>query len=289
MNNVNDHNAIKHDYVAADGLKVFYRYAGNPKNPVLLLLHGFPTSSHQFRSLIPLLTARFYVVAPDLPGFGNTEVPDERAYTYSFDNLASTVDHFLGVLGIDQFALYVFDYGAPVGLRLAVRYPHRINGLVTQNGNAYLEGLSPAWEPFRAFWANPNDEVRRNIESTFLTLETIKWQYYTGVHQHEMVCPDGYLLDALFLDRPGRRKIQMDLIQDYASNLKRYPEFQVFIKNTTVPLLVIWGQNDPFFTPQGAFAFAADNPRAVVKLFPTGHFALETHAVQIAQRILEVL
>ena len=289
MNLINRYSAVKHDHVVVDGLKIFYRHAGNPDNPVLLLLHGFPSSSHQFRTLIPLLVERFHVIAPDLPGFGNTEVPDERNYVYCFDNLATSIDHFLGVLGIDQFALYVFDYGAPVGLRLAIKHPSRITGLVSQNGNAYLEGLSAAWDPFKSFWQNPTEDVRKGIESSFLNLEMIKWQYHTGVDQADLISTDSYLLDYSFLERPGRKKIQMDLIQDYASNLKRYPEFQQFIRNTTVPILVVWGQNDPFFTPEGAFAYVADNPRAVVKLLATGHFALETHAPQIAQQILEVL
>jgi pimeloyl-ACP methyl ester carboxylesterase len=267
----------KHNFVQADGMNIFYRSAGKSDSPVLLLLHGFPTSSHQFRTLIPLLSERFHVIAPDLPGFGLTEVPNTRAYQYTFDNLAKTVSQFLDALNVDTFALYVFDYGAPVGLRLATLAPQRITGLVSQNGNAYEDGLSPAWEPFKGFWAAPSDEVRNSISASFLNLEMIKWQYLTGVSQPEDIAPESYLLDFMFIERPGNRDIQMDLIQDYASNVKLYP------------VLVIWGKHDPFFVPAGALSFAISNPSAVVDLLETGHFALETHVSYIARRILEVL
>jgi pimeloyl-ACP methyl ester carboxylesterase len=284
------HTLVRHKFVEADGLRVFYREAGSPTSPTLLLLHGYPSSSHQFRDLIPLLADRFHIIAPDLPGFGFTEVPAEREYRYSFDALAVTLGALVEKLGLKRYAMYVFDYGAPTGLRLALAHPERVTGLVSQNGNAYLEGLGDAWEPIRAYWAEPNNPERRKVvHDAVLNLEGTRWQYVHGVSDLELIAPESYTLDALLLERPGNKAIQLDLFLDYANNLKLYPAFQAFFRDTRLPTLVIWGEHDPFFIPPGAEAFKRDNPNAVVEMLDTGHFALETHAAHIAQRIREVL
>ncbi|MGB3433974.1 alpha/beta fold hydrolase [Achromobacter sp.] len=273
----------------ADGLNFFYRVAGDPNAPVLLLLHGFPSSSHQFRNLIPLLATRFRVVAPDLPGFGFTEVPEARGYRYTFDDLAVSLGAFVDALGLKRYAMFVFDYGAPVGLRLALAHPERVTGLVSQNGNAYLEGLGDAWAPVRAYWAEPNSANRQVIADAVLNFEGTKWQYVHGVANPDDVAPESYTLDAALLERPGNKEIQLDLFLDYANNLKRYPDFQAFFRSAKIPTLAIWGRNDPFFIPPGAEAFKRDNPDAQVELLDTGHFALETHAAYIGRRMIEVL
>ncbi|WP_223436614.1 MULTISPECIES: alpha/beta fold hydrolase [unclassified Pseudomonas] len=280
---------IRYTFADVDGVRVFYREAGEPAKPTLLLLHGFPSSSHQFRQLIPLLSAHFHIIAPDLPGFGFTEVPAERKYAYTFDALAETLGHFVETLGLKRYAMYVFDYGAPTGLRLAVKYPERMTALISQNGNAYLEGLGDAWAPIRAYWAEPSAENRQVIADAVLHLEGTRWQYEHGVSTPELIAPESYTLDALLLERPGNKDIQLDLFLDYANNLKRYPDFQHFFRETQLPTLAIWGQNDPFFIPPGAEAFKRDNPNAVVELLDTGHFALETHVDYIAKRIIEVI
>lgn len=284
------HIPVRHQFVEVDGVRAFYREAGDPAAPTLLLVHGYPSSSHQFRELIPLLADRFHIVAPDLPGFGFTEVPAEREYRYSFDALAVTLDAFVERLGLQRYALYVFDYGAPTALRLALAHPDRVTGLISQNGNAYLEGLGDAWEPIRAYWAEPDNPDRRKVvHDAVLHLEGTRWQYLHGVKDPELVAPESYYLDALLLERPGNKDIQLDLFLDYANNLKLYPAFQAFFRDTRLPTLVIWGEHDPFFIPPGAEAFKRDNPAAVVELLDTGHFALETHVVHIAQRIRDVL
>jgi len=280
---------IRYTFADVDGVRVFYREAGEPGKPTLLLLHGFPSSSHQFRQLIPLLSAHFHIIAPDLPGFGFTEVPAEREYAYTFDALVETLGHFVETLGLKRYAMYVFDYGAPTGLRLAVKHPERMTALISQNGNAYLEGLGDAWAPIRAYWAEPSAENRQVIADAILHLEGTRWQYEHGVSTPELIAPESYTLDALLLERPGNKDIQLDLFLDYANNLKRYPDFQRFFRETQLPTLAIWGQNDPFFIPPGAEAFKRDNPNAVVELLDTGHFALETHVDYIAQRIIEVI
>ncbi|WGK88288.1 alpha/beta fold hydrolase [Pseudomonas migulae] len=280
---------IRYTFADVDGVRVFYREAGEPAKPTLLLLHGFPSSSHQFRQLIPLLSAHFHIIAPDLPGFGFTEVPAERKYAYTFDALAETLGHFVETLGLKRYAMYVFDYGAPTGLRLAVKYPERMTALISQNGNAYLEGLGDAWAPIKAYWAEPSSENRQVIADAVLHLEGTRWQYEHGVSTPELIAPESYTLDALLLERPGNKDIQLDLFLDYANNLKRYPDFQRFFRETQLPTLAIWGQNDPFFIPPGAEAFKRDNPNAVVELLDTGHFALETHVDYIAKRIIEVI
>jgi pimeloyl-ACP methyl ester carboxylesterase len=268
--------------VEADGVKVFYREAGDPSAPVVLLLHGFPTSSFMFRELIPRLADRFRVIAPDLPGFGFTEVPEGRNYTYSFDALARTIEAFTEALGLNRYAIYVFDYGAPTGLRLAMAHPERVSAIVSQNGNAYDEGLGDAWGPIRKYWAEPTAENREVIRKNILNLEGTRWQYTHGVAKPESVAPESYTLDAALLERPGNKEIQLDLFLDYASNVKLYPKFQEYFRKSKPPLLAIWGKNDPFFIPAGAEAFRKDLPNAKVQFLDTGHFATETHVIEIA-------
>jgi pimeloyl-ACP methyl ester carboxylesterase len=273
--------------VEADGIRVFYRAAGDPRAPVVLLLHGFPASSFMFRELIPRLANDYRVIAPDLPGFGFTEVPAEREYVYSFDRLAGTLNAFTQVLKIRRFALYVFDYGAPTGFRLAMAHPDRVTAIVSQNGNAYEEGLGDAWGPIRKYWAEPTPENREALRKNILTLEATRWQYTHGVANPESVPPESYTLDTVLLERPGNKDIQLDLFFDYASNVKLYPAFQDYFRKAKPPLLAIWGQNDPFFIPAGAEAFRKDIPSAQVQFLDTGHFALETHVVEIAAEMKE--
>jgi len=271
--------------VEADGVNVFYRAAGDPGAPVVLLLHGFPTSSFMFRELIPRLADRFRVIAPDLPGFGFTEVPEKRKYTYSFDALARTVEAFTDALGLHRYAIYVFDYGAPTGFRLAMARPERVTAIVSQNGNAYEEGLGDAWGPIRKYWAEPTAENREVIRKNVLTLEGTRWQYTHGVANPESVAPESYTLDVALLERKGNIDIQLDLFLDYASNVKLYPKFQEYFRKSKPPFLAVWGKNDPFFLPPGAEAFKRDIPNATVRFFDTGHFALETHAREIGEAI----
>ncbi|NWD06883.1 alpha/beta fold hydrolase [Pseudomonas gingeri] len=280
---------ITYRFAEADGISVFYREAGAPDAPVLLLLHGFPSSSHQFRDLIPLLAEKYRLIAPDLPGFGFTEVPAERNYVYTFDALGETLRQFVDVLGLKRYALYFFDYGAPTGLRLALAYPERVSAIVSQNGNAYLEGLGEAWAPIRQYWAERSQANGQVINDAVLNLQGTRWQYVEGVSNPEVIAPEAYYLDALLLERPGNKDIQLDLFYDYQNNLKLYPAFQQFFRDTQVPTLAIWGKGDPFFIPPGAEAYKRDNPNAVVELLDTGHFALETHVGHIAQRIVDVL
>jgi pimeloyl-ACP methyl ester carboxylesterase len=275
--------------VEADGVRVFYRAAGDTTAPVVLLLHGFPASSFMFRELIPRLADHYRVIAPDLPGFGFTEVPAEREYAYSFDGLASTVDAFTEVLKIDRYAIYVFDYGAPTGFRLAMAHPQRVTAIISQNGNAYEEGLGDAWDPIRKYWASPTAENREVIRQNILTLEGTRWQYTHGVSDPESVPPESYTLDAALLERPGNKDIQLDLFLDYASNVKLYPNFQEYFRKSKPPLLAIWGKNDPFFVPAGAEAFRKDLPDAKVQFLDTGHFAIETHVIEIAAAMKDFL
>ena len=275
--------------VEADGVTVFYREAGPANSPAVLLLHGFPTSSFQYRELIPRLADRYRVIAPDLPGFGFTEVPDQRRYKYSFDSLADTVVAFTDALQLKRYALYVFDYGAPVGFRLAMARPERVTAIVSQNGNAYEEGLGDAWDPIRKYWAAPTTENREVIRKNILTLEGTRWQYTHGVTKPESVAPESYTLDWALLQRPGNNEIQLDLFLNYASNVKLYPKFQEYFRKSKPPLLAIWGRNDPFFIPAGAEAFRRDNPNATVQFLDTGHFALETHVGDIASAMRDFL
>ena len=275
--------------VDADGVRVFYRAAGDPTAPVVLLLHGFPSSSFMFRELIPRLATRYRVIAPDLPGFGFTEVPSGRHYAYSFGGLAMTIDAFTQAIGLDRYALYVFDYGAPTGFRLAMAHPERVTAIVSQNGNAYEEGLGDAWAPIRKYWGEPTAENREVIRKNILNLEGTRWQYTHGVANPESVAPESYTLDTALLDRPGNKEIQLDLFLDYASNVKLYPKFQEYFRKSKPPLLAIWGKNDPFFIPPGAQAFQKDLPNAKVQFLDTGHFAIETHVVEIAAAMKEFL
>ncbi len=275
--------------VNADGVKVFYREAGDPNAPVVLLLHGFPTSSFMFRELIPRLADRYRVIAPDLPGFGFTEVPAERKYTYSFESLAVTIDAFTRALALNRYAIYVFDYGAPTGLRLAMAHPERVSAIVSQNGNAYEDGLGDAWAPIRKYWSEPTAENRDVIRQNVLTLEGTRWQYTHGVANPASVPPESYTLDMALMERPGNKEIQLDLFLDYASNVKLYPKFQEYFRQSKPPLLAIWGKNDPFFIPPGAEAYRKDLPNARVQFLDTGHFATETHVVEIADAMREFL
>ncbi len=275
--------------IEADGVNVFYREAGDPGAPVVLLLHGFPTSSFMFRELIPRLADKFRVIAPDLPGFGFTEVPEGRKYTYSFDALAHTIGAFTDALGLNRYAIYIFDYGAPTGLRLAMAHPERVSAIISQNGNAYEEGLGDAWGPIRKYWAEPTAENRAVIGKNILTLEGTRWQYTHGVANPESVAPESYTLDVALLERKGNKDIQLDLFLDYASNVKLYPKFQEYFRKSKPPLLAIWGKNDPFFIPPGAEAYRKDLPNAKVQFLDTGHFATETHVVEIAAAMREFL
>jgi pimeloyl-ACP methyl ester carboxylesterase len=267
-----------------DGFNIFYREAGPKDAPVLLLLHGFPSASHMFRDLIPELSDRFRVIAPDLPGFGQSDMPERTEFSYTFDNIARVIDRFTEVIGLGRFAIYVFDYGAPTGFRLAMLHPDRITAIISQNGNAYMEGLSDGWDPIRAYWQDPSEANRAALRA-FLTPETTVWQYTHGVADTSAVSPDGYSLDNFYLARPGADEVQLDLFGDYKSNVALYPEFQAYFRKRQPPLLAVWGKNDPFFLPPGAEAFKRDITSAEVRFFDTGHFALETHCDEVAAAI----
>ncbi|HUC63810.1 MAG TPA: alpha/beta hydrolase [Stellaceae bacterium] len=277
--------AITYRTADVDGFKLFYREAGAPGAPKLLLLHGFPTASHMFRDLIPLLADRFHMIAPDLPGFGKSDMPGRGC---TFDRIAQTIDRFTEIVGFDRYAVYVFDYGAPTGFRLAVKHPERITAIISQNGNAYEEGLSDGWNPIRAYWEKPS-QANRDALRAFLSPETTLWQYTHGVPDPTRVSPDGYSLDNFYLARPGADEVQLDLFGDYKSNVALYPTFQKYFRTHKPPFLAIWGKNDPFFLPAGAEAFKRDIPNAVVRFLDTGHFAVETHAGDIAAAIRDFL
>jgi len=271
-----------------EGNKIFYREAGPKTAPNVLLLHGFPTSSHMFRNLIPILAEHYHVIAPDLPGFGFTDAPDRKGFRYTFENLAKTIDQFTLAIKLDRYAIYVFDYGAPVGLRLAVAHPERITAIISQNGNAYEEGLSQGWNPIQKYWKDPTAANRTALRD-FLTPDATKSQYLYGVQDENKVAPEAYTLDSALLARSGNDEIQLDLFLDYASNVALYPKFQDYFRTRKPPLLAVWGKNDPFFLPPGGEAFKRDNPNAEVHFFDTGHFALETHSREIGSAILEFL
>jgi len=279
---------IAYQTADVDGLSVFYREAGAADAPTLLLLHGYPSSSHMFRELIPLLADEFHLVAPDLPGFGKSDMPERDKFDYTFDHLADVIDRFTEVLGLDRFAIYVFDYGAPVGFRIAARHPDRITAIVTQNGNAYTDGLSDGWGAVQAYWKDPSPANREAVRS-MVQPETTIWQYTHGVPDETRVSPDGYGLDNFYLARPGADEIQLDLLLNYASNIEAYPTWQQYFRTSQPPLLAVWGSNDPFFIPAGAEAFKRDIPGADIRFVPTGHFALETHVDEIAQAIIGFL
>src|SRR5215468_5080891 len=278
----------RYQTVDVNGIKIFYREAGNPTASALVLLHGFPSSSHMFRDLIPLLAGRFRLVAPDFPGFGQSDMPDRTNYQYSFANIAATIAGFTEKIGLKKFAIYIFDYGSPVGLRMALKTPERVSAIISQNGNAYEEGLSAGWDPIRAYWKDPS-QANRDALSAFLKPETTTFQYTHGVADASLVSPDGRSLDDFYLSRPGVDEVQLDLFKDYANNVALYPQFQEYFRRYQPPFLAVWGKSDPFFLPAGAEAFKRDIPKARIQFLDTGHFALETHCREIAEAILSFL
>jgi pimeloyl-ACP methyl ester carboxylesterase len=267
---------------------VFYREAGPKDAPVILLLHGFPTAGHMFRDLIPLLARHYRVIAPDLPGFGQTKAPPRGQFDYTFDNLAKVMEGFVDALGLRRYALYVFDYGAPTGFRLALAHPERVTAIVSQNGNAYVDGFSAAWGPWQAYWREPTAAHREACRESLAPGTIRDWQYLTGTDP-ERVSPDGYTLDIAYMARPGADEIQLDLILDYRTNPALYPVFQKYFREHQPPLLAAWGKGDPAFLPPGALAYKRDLPQAEVHLLDTGHFALETHAAEIGGLIVDFL
>ncbi|MGB9067636.1 MAG: alpha/beta hydrolase [Candidatus Acidiferrales bacterium] len=271
----------KYQHASVDGIQVFYREAGPANAPAILLLHGFPTSSHMFRNLIPELADKYHVVAPDFPGFGFSGAPDRKNYRYTFEQIAKTIAAFTQTIGLNRFAMYVFDYGAPVGLRLALAHPEQIVAIISQNGNAYEEGLSEGWNLIQKYWREPTEQNRAALRA-FLTPEATKSQYVYGVQDESLIAPETYELDSALLARPGNEEIQLDLFLDYASNVALYPKFQEYFRTSRPPLLAVWGKNDPFFVPAGAEAYRRDIPNAEIRFLDTGHFAIETHVVEIA-------
>lgn len=280
--------STQHLTTKVHGLNVFYRESGPKDAPTVLLLHGFPTSSHMYRNLIPILDKQYHVIAPDLIGFGFSEAPGHEQFQYTFDSLTYYVQGLIDQLGLKKFAVQVFDYGAPVGYRLAVANPEKVTAIISQNGNAYEEGLSDKWDPIRKYWKEPTEE-NRNALKTMTTAELTQWQYFTGVSDRSLVAPESYSLDQFLLDRPGNLELQLDLMKDYANNVAMYPRFHQYFKKYQPPFLAVWGDKDPFFLPPGAEAFKKDLPKATVKFFDTGHFALETHAPEIGEEILHFL
>jgi len=280
--------AIHYRYQQAGDVNVFYREAGDPASPVLLLLHGFAGSSFMFRDLIPQLADRYHVIAPDLPAFGFTEAPARGEYAYTFAQLAETIGRFTEALHLNRYALLVHDYGAPVGWRLALAHPQRVTAIISQNGNAYEEGLGEAWAPIQQYWRDPTVENRHAL-SEFPTPAAIKWQYLEGVSDQSLISPDGYSLEGMQVLRPGNAEIQLDLLLDYASNVEMYPQFQHYFRQYQPPLLAVWGKNDPFFMPAGAEAWKRDLPDAEIRFYDTGHFALETHAKEIGTAVRDFL
>lgn len=268
--------------VTADGVDVFYRETGAADAPILLLLHGYPSSSHMFRNLMPRLGYHYRLIAPDLPGFGFTGVPDSRKYRYTFEALTNTLSAFLDALKVERFALYVFDCGAPVGFRLALRFPDRVTTIISQNGNAYEEGLGEAWTPIQRYWEMPSAENREALRHEILTLAGTRWQYVHGASNPMAIAPESFTLDYALLERPGNQEIQLDLLLDYVTNIRLYPKFQAYFREAKPPMLAIWSRHDPFFLPAGAEAFRRDNPNVAVEYLDTGRFALETHVAEIA-------
>ena len=279
---------VHYRYLQVQDVRVFYREAGNPANPTVVLLHGLPSSSFMYRNLIPVLAQRYHVIAPDLPGFGRTESPARGKYAYTFAQLTETIDQFTAKLGLTSYALQVFDYGAPVGLRLASAHPERVTAIISQNGNAYEEGLSQGWAPIQRYWKTPT-EANRNALRAFFEPEAIKGQYAIGVADPGLIAPETYLQDTAAVQRPGNVDIQLDLFADYRSNVELYPVFQAYFREHQPPLLAVWGKNDQIFLAAGATAFKRDLKNAQVHLYDTGHFALETHGEEIGQQILSFL
>ena len=272
---------IKYKTIKIEDTEIFYRESGNPKNPSILLLHGFPSSSFMFRELIPYLSDEYYLISPDYPGFGQTKSPIRSSFTYSFDNISNIIDKFTEKIGLKKYSMYVFDYGAPIGFRLALKHPERIESIITQNGNIYEEGLGKKWEARKEYWKNPTKELRKQFSSAY-SFETIKNQYTFGTPENS-VSPDGYMLDFAYVNLPERNEIQNDLIFDYQNNVKLYPQFQKYLKDNQPPLLAVWGKNDPSFIPNGANAFKKDLPNAEIHFVDSGHFALESHCFDIAK------
>lgn len=286
--NVTATSPVHYRYEQVDNVKIFYREAGNPEAPTILLLHGFAASSFMFRDLIPALAESYHVIAPDLPAFGFTEAPEKGEYSYTFNQLTKTIEQFTDQLKLNTYALMVHDYGAPVGWRLAVSRPERVTAIISQNGNAYEEGLGESWAPIQRYWHNPTEQNRKALHD-FPTPASIKWQYLEGVADTSLVSPDGYTLEGLQISRPGNADIQLDLVLDYASNVDMYPVFQKYFREYQPPLLAVWGKNDPFFVPAGALAWKRDLPEADIRFYDTGHFALETHGGEIVHVIREFL
>jgi len=271
-----------------DGVEVFYREAGGKDAPVLLLLHGFPTSSHMFRNLIPLLADKYHVIAPDYPGFGQSAMPARDKFAYTFDNYAKVVDKLLLHLKVNNYALYVMDYGAPVGYRLAAANPDKVTALIVQNGNAYVEGLGEFWDPIKAYWQTGGSKEREALR-WLTSIKATKWQYTNGVKDVSLVSPDTWTLDQALLDRPGNADIQLDLFYDYRTNVPLYPKWQAYFRKYSPPTLVVWGKNDAIFIAAGATPYKRDLPNAEIHLLDTGHFALETHGAEIANLIRDFL
>ncbi|MFY2997526.1 alpha/beta fold hydrolase [Achromobacter xylosoxidans] len=279
---------VHHRFEQVGDVKVFYREAGPRDAPIVLLLHGYAASSFMYRNLIPLLADGYRVIAPDLPGFGFTEAPARGQYDYTFDQLAKTIGQFTRQLGLDRYAMQVFDYGAPVGWRLATEHPARISAIISQNGNAYEEGLGPGWAPIQKYWKDPS-QANRDALREFATPASIRWQYLEGVPDQTLVAPDAIALEGHLVSRPGNAEVQLDLLLDYASNVEKYPEFQAYFRKHQPPLLAVWGKNDPFFLPAGAEAWQRDIPGADVRFYDTGHLALETHGAEIGAVIRRFL
>jgi pimeloyl-ACP methyl ester carboxylesterase len=274
--------------ITVNGLNIFYREAGLKDAPVVLLMHGYPTSSFMFRNLIPILSEKYHVIAPDMPGFGFSDAPDPDTFQYTFDHLAQTMQTFIDTLAIKRFAIYVFDYGAPVGYRLVLANPEKISGIISQNGNAYEQGLSSGWNPIQQYWQDPS-AANRNALKEFVTFQSTSFQYREGVSDQSLIAPEAIALDQYFLDRPGNVEIQLDLLKDYRTNVALYPKWQAYFREHKPQLLAVWGNKDPYFLPAGAEAYKKDNPNATVKFYDTGHFALETHAQEIGEDILSFL
>ena len=279
---------VQHKTVEVDGLKIFYREAGPKDAPTLLLLHGFPTSSQMFRNLIPALAERFHLIAPDYPGFGNSDAPGVAEFDYTFDNLAKIIDRFTQRIGLDRYSLYVMDYGAPVGFRLASAHPERVNALIVQNGNAYDEGLLKFWDPFRSYWKERTEANAKPLKA-FLNLEATRWQYTHGTRNPESISPDTWTVDQYFQDRPGNKAIQLQLFYDYGSNPPLYPQWQAYFREHQPPTLIVWGRNDYIFPAEGAHPYARDLKNVELHLLDTGHFALEEDGDVIADHIRRFL
>ena len=280
---------IKNQTITVDGQTIFYREAGDKdKTPTILLLHGFPTSSHMFRNVIPALADKFHLVAPDYPGFGYSSMPPVDRFEYTFDHLAEIVDKFVHQIGLEKYSLYVMDYGAPVGYRIAVKHPEKVEALIVQNGNAYEEGLGEFWEPLRAYWSEPN-EKNKNALKKFLTLEATRWQYTHGVKNENAISPDNWIHDQSLLDRPGNNEIQLQLFYDYKSNPPLYPQWQEYFRKYQPPTLVVWGRNDIIFSKECAIPYQRDLKDVQIHLLNTGHFALEEEGELIAELISRFL